>query len=167
MDILERVGSSRMMLDGKFPYPSAMDCMRYAVQEMAEYDDALMRQEQPDHKRNNSREHDPRKEAGQAGYMIVSAMLKVEGCKADCESQYMNKKCLYGAIVRELGDALSEEMINMYVVNGLDWALAYWKELCTLYGWDVPTLIEDTCADFERKHLEPVGPDMRHGGKTA
>src|SRR5574343_139598 len=78
MDVLERVGSSRMMLDGKFPYPSAVDCMRYAIQELAEMDDAMMRQEQPNHKRNNGREHDPRKELGQAGYMILSAILYFE-----------------------------------------------------------------------------------------
>lgn len=167
MDVLERVGSSRMMLDGKFPYPSAVDCMRYAVQELAEFDDAMMRQEQPTHKRNNGKEHDPRKELGQAGYMILSAMIKVEGCSTYLESEIQEKDRLYGAIIGELGEALSEGQINLYVVNSLDWALAYWKELCTLHGWDVAELIEDTCADFERKHLSPVGPDMPHGGHTA
>ena len=154
MDVLERVGSSRMMLEGKFPYPSAVDCMRYAIQEMAEYDDARMREDQPDHKRNNERTPDPRKELGQAGYMILSAMLKVEGCRADFESEYKDKACLYGAVVRELGDAISEGTITrIYVTTNLDWALAYWKELCTLHGWDVDDLITETCEAFEAKHL--------------
>jgi len=153
MDVLERVGSSRLMLEGKFPYPSAVDCMRYAIQEMAEYDDARMREDQPDHKRNNERTPDPRKELGQAGYMILSAMLKVEGCTADLESELGSKGQNYGAIVRELGDALTESESNIYVVNSLDWALAYWKELCTLHGWDIDALITETCEAFEAKHL--------------
>lgn len=153
MDVLERVGSSRLMLEGKFPYPEGVRCMRYAVQELAEYDDARMRLDQPDHKRNNERQPDSRRELGQAGYMILSAMLKVEGCRADLESEVLDKACLYGAVVRELGDAISENSINIYVVNNLDWALAYWKELCTLHGWDVYDLITETCEAFEAKHL--------------
>ena len=153
MDVLERVGSSRMMLEGKFPYPSAVDCMRYAIQEMAEYDDAMMRQDQPDHKRNNERQPDPRRELGQAGYMILSAMLQVTGSMADLVSELEDKTKAYGAVVSELGDALTESESNTYVVNSLDWALAYWKELVTLHGWDVDDLIAETCEAFEAKHL--------------
>ena len=154
MDVLARVGSSRIMLEGKFPYPSAVDCMRYAIQELAECDDAMMRQDQPDHKRNNERTGDARKELGQAGYMILSAMLKVEGCRADFESEYKDKAHLYGAVVRELGDALSEgTTTRIYVTTNLDWALAYWKELVALHGWDVGELITETCEAFEAKHL--------------
>lgn len=172
MDVLERVGSSRMMLDGKFPYPSAVDCMRYAIQEMAEMDDAMMRQEQPEHKRNNGREHDPRKELGQAGFMLLSAALYLENTYPTDDKEvdaHVSTVELWANCIDSACMAVKDFSLNLvsYASVDISYALAYWKHIASSHGWDVAELIEDTCADFERKHLEPVGPDMRHGGHTA
>jgi hypothetical protein len=158
MDVLERVGSSRLMLEGKFPYPSAVDCMRYAIQEMAEYDDAMMRAYQPDHKRNNERQPDPRKELGQAGYMILSAMLYFE---KDFPYQSWgaiggDAIALWAGVVSNVASAIhpDPEFADEGVDAG-DLGLAWdcCKALMHLNGWDIDALITETCEAFEAKHM--------------
>lgn len=161
MNHLERVKQSREKLEGHFPYPSALDCIRYAVQEMAEYDDAIMRFEQPYHKRNNERTPDPRRELGQAMYMLLSA-INLRKLDHSHQSHYGDQPSLYGAIINTLGDAIqmydhpSYHSWTQHVDIALAWAWSYMQELASLQGyggWDVDKLIEETCADFERKHL--------------
>ena len=162
MNPLERVASSRLMLDGHFPYPNAVDCMRYSLQEMCEYDDAMMRQEQPDHKRNNGREHDPRKELGQAGYMILSAYLhfgeplKLQNVDTDYSPMALWAHCLQfvsGAVQWE-----TQHKSNWAAID-LSYAWTYCQALMRAHHWDVAQLIEETCEDFERKHLTPYNPE--------
>jgi len=173
MDVLERVGSSRMMLEGKFPYPSAVDCMRYAIQEMAEYDDARMRQDQPDHKRNNERQPDPRKELGQAFYMVLSGCLALKldveiEPPLDYEGIYEEwlKRTLYAGIKQDLGRLCADvfcavdEIVPLYERPTIDELAGLATDLLTSmgqlandHGWDVDDLITETCEAFEAKHL--------------
>jgi hypothetical protein len=159
MDVLERVGSSRLMLEGKFPYPSAVDCMRYAIQEMAEYDDARMREDQPDHKRNNERQADARKELGQAGYMILSAMLHYEKTNPQksvtIKLETGNTVNVWSQVVQFAGSSVFfalDKTPNWAAVDA-SYAWAYCAALMQLHGWDVDDLICETCEAFEAKHL--------------
>ena len=72
----ERVRLSRERTAATFPLPNVLDCIRYAITELAEYEDALLRQERASDKRNNDKQHDPRSELGQALYMLLSAAVQ-------------------------------------------------------------------------------------------
>ena len=179
MDVLERVGSSRLMLDGKFPYPDEIGCIIHCAGEATEYRDARRRIENPEEKRNNGKQHDPRKELGQCAYMLLSGLLynqqrnvstiRLPLDYAQYEQQY-DQEYVYFGLLSELG-ALGQALMDdeeIYII--FEQYNQVWEGICILcyvHGWDVAELIEDTCADFERKHLEPVGPDMRNGGHTA
>lgn len=157
MDCLERVGSSRLMLEGKFPYPSAVDCMRYAIQEMAEFDDARMREDQPDHKRNNERQPDARKELGQAGYMVLSALLLDKGNDYPGFMYVAPGKPveLWAAAVMNVASAIGFYEADAKEDGAVDawYAWVVMKDLMMARGWDPMQLITETCEAFEAKHL--------------
>ncbi len=165
MDIEKRVGESRLLLDGHLPFPGEIGCVDYAIGEMYEYRDAIMRQENPDHKRNNERTADPRKELGQAMYMIVSAMLwfpdpdRMLGVRYP--SAYVDTSMphqYYFNAVSELADA-GLHFLQVDWVTGVELLQFAWLsciKLCQVHGWEVTCLIEETCGDFERKHVPGV-----------
>ncbi len=162
MDVLERVGNSRMMLEGKFPYPDARPCTDYAIGEMYEYRDAIMRQERTDDKRNNVREHNPREEIGQAMYMIVSALLRHIETERVLVVRYVlgdgnperRDMFYYNAIIslaQAAGNFFEDKPDDAVLLLQFAWLDCV--RLCHIHGWDVPTLITETCEAFERKHL--------------
>jgi hypothetical protein len=161
MDMLDRVKLSRERLQGVFPYPDAVRCIRYAITELAEYDDALLRLEYTGDKRNHDKQPDPRKELGQAMYMLLSALgysaQWMDGRLADEVEPYeYDPAYVYFATVENLcqvaRDIINDEEIDILLHN----CAQAWEGtliLCMCHRWDAAQLVEDTCADFERKHL--------------
>ncbi len=156
MNILERIRYSRNCTNDTFPLPSVVDCVWYAVTEFGEAIDARLRMAQPEHVRNNARNVDSRCETGQCVYMLGSAFIQLH--KANTFKPWPPR---YGestvdfAIAdacRYTTNALTDVLLGDQ--NGITIMLAMqaWCHVCTLQGWDVDALIDETCADFERKH---------------
>jgi hypothetical protein len=152
------VQQSRALTAATFPLPSVLDCIRYAITELAEYDDALLRAERTGDKRNNDKQHDPRSELGQALYMLLSAAVQLGH-----EPEYFSAD---GGVTESYLDAVSTMAIVGYDVfkmsdvpwtvdlvhKELDDAYSALLDLSDVCGWPVDALIDDTCAAFERKH---------------
>jgi hypothetical protein len=156
----ERVQLSRQRTQGVFPLPSVLDCIRYAITELAEYDDALLRQERQGDKRNNIKQmHDPRSELGQCAYMIVSAMIQMPEYSFDTPSLLERDGilrttyhfCLLSNLA-SAGENATYSHCKPEVHEDLQWAWEDLVRLCDWHGWDVDHLVDETCNRFEQKH---------------
>ena len=150
----ERVQLSRQRTAGVFPFPSVLDCIRYAITELAEYDDALLRQERTGDKRNNDKAHDPRSELGQALYMLLSAAVQL---RCDCDVTPQDASDKFAAYVASMRCLVScAYYADRQTTGALMWHVDdAFAVLCSLahgHGWSVDALIDDTCARFEAKH---------------
>lgn len=155
----ERVQLSRQRTAGAFPLPSVLDCIRYAIYELAKYDDALLRQERTDDKRNNDKAHDPRVELGQCGYMLLSAAMQmrfgVDITTVQPIRDGVRRMSYYSILLIGLARAMSESSYGAdsdKAKDELHLAWYDWAYLCDVHGWPVDSLIDDTCARFEAKH---------------
>ena len=158
----ERVRKSRELTAATFPLPSVLDCIRYAITELAEYDDALLRQERTGDKRNNDKAHDPRSELGQCGYMLLSAALQLNGTpqmdvaqrEAPHEWEGGERLAYYIALLSDLADLMLNVWCNYDLLALYDCERAYatWWHLCDAHGWDVDAVVDEACVKFERKH---------------
>ena len=153
----ERVKLSRQRTDGAFPLPSPVDCLRYAICEIAEYDDALLRLERAGDKRNNDRQHDPAAELGQALYMLLSAC--VQRGHQPRAGFYVHGPTPRSAYAKTLG-VLASMLDNHFAFHVEDLSAAYTHivVLAARHSWDVDALIDATCAKFEAKHAPEVQP---------
>ena len=68
----------RKLAGTAFLQPPPVQSVRYAIMEGAEADDANMREERSTDARNNDRNMDARKEWGQAGFMLLTAIVQVK-----------------------------------------------------------------------------------------
>lgn len=144
----ERVQQSRQRTAATFPLPPPVDCIRYAITELAEYDDALLRQERAGDKRNNAKDHDPRIELGQALYMLLSAC--VQRRHQPRGGFYVHGPTCRSAYAKTLGVLAS--MLDNFHAEDLSAAYTHIVVLAARHSWDVDALIDDTCAAFEAKH---------------
>lgn len=153
----ERVRQSRELTAATFPLPSVLDCIRYAITELAEYDDALLRQERTGDKRNNDKTHDPRSELGQCGYMLLSAAIQL-GSKPAFAARYeregIERLTYHIALLSDMSSLMLNVWCNYDLLALYDFEMSYasWWRLCEVQGWDVDALIDETCARFEAKH---------------
>ena len=150
----ERVKLSRERTNATFPLPSVLDCIRYAITELAEMDDALLRQERTGDKRNNDKAHDPRSELGQALYMLLSAAVQL---RCDCDVTPQDASDKFAAYVASMRCLVScAYYADRQTTGALMWHVDdAFAVLCSLahgHGWSVDALIDDTCARFEAKH---------------
>jgi hypothetical protein len=153
MNPYERVKLSRERTAATFPLPTPRDCIRYAITELAEYDDALLRLERAGDKRNNARQPDPQAELGQCVYMLLSAAVQTSGPPEYYPVLPDVSVVWYADTLKWLADmlqgfcdgfsALAEELSRTYS------ALV---GIASFHGWDMTSLVEDTCAAFEAKH---------------
>ncbi len=153
----ERVRQSRELTAATFPLPSVLDCIRYAITELAEYDDALLRQERTGDKRNNDKAHDPRNELGQCGYMLLSAMMVANKPPQPYRpTAVQDPTALYPFVLRNLADCVigAGPGTNAFgrLMPRMQVAYDAWCSLAASRGWYVDALIDDTCAAFEAKH---------------
>lgn len=165
MNPYERVRLSRSLTNATFPLPAPLDCVRYAITELAEMDDALLRMERAGDKRNNTRNTDPRAEMGQCGYMLLSALVQLPGAgpKAieDRVLAISSARTTYFTLLGDLA-AVGQEMERgvedgsggtlrrAATLLGIAWR--NFSRLACLHGWSVDDLIEDACAAFEARH---------------
>lgn len=150
--LVDEVQESRARTAGVFPLPDAVDCIDYAITEAAEYLDALLRERRAGDKRNNDKAHDARKELGQCGYMICSAVMQTDTSRLDeidWESVWFDVVSIYDVL--EYLCAVQNES------TGSDYpeleALDAWHAFAVIFVGNPADLIRETCADFERKHL--------------
>ena len=161
----ERVKLSRKRTANVFPLPSPLDCIRYSLCELCEYDDAMLRLERIGDKRNNARQPDPRAELGQALYMLLSAAAVQWGIKP-FQYDHLSEQTrlhLYSSALNWLtGFTLSPASAHLVpplssprrVALDIPVSGAY-NVLCvlaTFHGWHVDALVDDTCVAFEAKH---------------
>jgi hypothetical protein len=168
----ERVQLSRQRTNATFPLPSVLDCIRYAITELAEYDDALLRAERTGDKRNNGKEHDPRSELGQALYMLLSAHIQWNECPdlyydPPEQGEEWLDAMLYSSTMSELArlaeyvTALTNPIVPLHeraifenVLGQAEDAYNNMYALAMYHKWDVDTLVDDTCNRFEQKHTQ-------------
>lgn len=155
MNIIARVRYSRNCTNDSFPLPDHPNCLWYAHSESGETASSLMYVRRPGDKRNNNRDRDPRKEWGQTGYMLISAWIQLRREDMFTVLDMRKSDTLDMAFVdaaHEILFALESALLGDK--NGLQLysAIEAWHHVCAVAGWDADQLIEETCADFERKH---------------
>ncbi len=163
MNAYERVKLSRERTKDVFPLPGVSDCIRYAICEMAEMDDAWLRFERMSDKRNNVRISDPYLEFGQALYMLYSAAVQM-GMEPEYDTLYfagrMTMESMYAYAMYRMTVVLSTMQLTMVEKSRLqsEFNGAYTSLLVLgeLFGWDTAEAVEDACAAFEVKHLGTV-----------
>lgn len=166
-----RVELSRKRTEGSaLTLPDPYTCARYGLTEGAECDDANLRLDRTGDFRNNARNDDPRKEWGQCGYMILSALIQLPNAQHiyakvgdrlhtlyELEPRPMR---WYASTMNCLAQYLIEHVtLHPFAVSGqsLCWAFMYWAQYATLRGWEPAKLIDETCTAFEAKHCTPEG----------
>lgn len=143
-DLVDIVRQSRERTADVFPLPIIDDCIDFAITEAAEYIDAKKR-ENPIYKRNNSKEHSPRKELGQCGYMVASALMQMD--KSMSMQTYYEEGSVHEAIYwlclyrMEFDGGCVVDALGNYVL------------VCESNGWEPAELLRETCTAFETKHL--------------
>jgi hypothetical protein len=158
----ERVRLSRERTAATFPLPNVTDCLRYAICELAEMDDAWLRLERRDDKRNNERTHDPRAELGQAFYMLLSAAMQLgiePAAPSDILYRWSVYESIYASALKSMARLLDMSMMPAEAVSP-DYAqgafdAAYYAMFAAgaLYDWDdLDIMVDETCTAFERKH---------------
>jgi hypothetical protein len=153
-ELIEIVLKSRRKTAGVFPLPDVDSCIDYAITEAGEYLDALLRERRRRDLRNNEKDHDARREWGQCGYMIASAIIQHDDAKrwdADCwiaerEPAFVG---FYDVMLALCGARMLGDNSGIDELEALD----YWHAFAVRCGWNPADLLSETCADFERKHL--------------
>ena len=145
-NLVQIVRESRNMTAMVFPLPDVDGCVDYAITEAGETLDAMLREKRTGDKRNNVKASDVRREWGQCGYMIASAMIQIDCGPLRCSAE--EDATLYSAV------AILCDFRRRYC--GASWlviALANWHAVCENNAWDAAELMAETCNAFERKHL--------------
>ena len=149
LDLIDIVYESRQRMADTFPLPSFGDCVRYAITEGGEMIDAQLRQEREYHRRNNSRNVDPRTEFGQMGYMIASALIQ-NTPPVFAQEIYHQSPTVYSVLI-PLNKYMDVQNVWRAFPSLVVTAMATWADACTGYGWDAADLLTETCAAFEAK----------------
>ena len=145
-NLVSIVRESRSTTAMVFPLPDVAGCIDYAITEAGETLDAMLREKRIGDKRNNVKESDVRREWGQCGYMIASAMFQIDGCS-------MITPNVGGTVYTVLVALCSYRMSPFGTIEWLTDALGDWKSICDDNGWTAAELMAETCTAFERKHL--------------
>ena len=145
-NLVQIVRDSRSMTAMVFPLPDVDGCVDYAITEAGETLDAMLREKRTGDKRNNSKQSDVRKEWGQCGYMIASAIIQCNDLLDSMEAPEFGND-IYGAIVQLCQYRVTED--KSWIVD----AMVSWVDTCESNGWDAAELMVETCNAFERKHL--------------
>jgi hypothetical protein len=125
-------------------------------------DDAWLRLERRDDKRNNERTHDPRAELGQAFYMLLSAAMQLgiePATPSDILYRWSVYESIYASALKSMARLLDMSMMPAEAVSP-DYAqgafdAAYYAMFAAgaLYDWDdLDIMVDETCTAFERKH---------------
>lgn len=135
-------------------------CMRYAMQELAEWDDAVMRMEHPEHMRNSARTPDPKMEFAQALCMVLDCyMFNIGG--PSIEKPLGKHERTLGRLLRRMTTALGcidTSMEEDAFALLLDEMVASAHEL----GYNVAELINARYNQVEEKYCDSQGIEGGH-----
>jgi hypothetical protein len=145
-NLVSIVRESRSTTAMVFPLPDVAGCVDYAITEAGETLDAILREKRTGDKRNNVKDSDERKEWGQCGYMIASAMMQIPDCEmeSDCDASD-----IYSAFQLLCAFQRWPSKIAWHLAD----ALKIWSTFCILNIGIPAELMAETCNAFERKHL--------------
>lgn len=152
-DIVRR---SRERTAAVFPLPDFDDCLDYAITEAAEYLDAVLRAKRAGDKRNNDKQHDPRSEWGQCGYMIASAVIQDNTDYLDIFEWGAYASSIMTSehdVIRFLCAIRSGESEATQLEHPAIDALDKWHAFAVRCDWHPAVLLRETCEAFEAKHL--------------
>ena len=150
---VEIVRDSRQRTAGVFPLPDVAACVDYAITEAAETIDARLRAQRAGDKRNNGKELDERREWGQAGYMIASALMQATNWYDYGAGENQLKVSLYLTLSWLANFVVSCDNDEDDSMAALALAMSYWHTFCEYRQWDAAELLRETCVAFEAKHL--------------
>ena len=145
-NLVQIVRESRSMTAMVFPLPDVDGCVDYAITEAGETLDAMLREKRTGDKRNNVKASDVRREWGQCGYMIASAMIQIDGCEMESDN---SMSYIYSVLELLCAFRMSPSEIAWHLAD----ALEIWQSFCHVNAWDAAELMAETCNAFERKHL--------------
>ena len=155
--LVDIVQKSRQRTAAYFPLPDIKSCIDYAITEAAEHLDAVLREERNADKRNNAKEHTPRFEWGQCGYMVASAIIQdmptdddadVEEEFWECNAYSFNEN-VYTVLAYMAHIQAGMNQDEFRYVDTLD----KWHAASRSLGYDSAELLRETCAAFESKHI--------------
>lgn len=154
IELLEYIASERQALAHCYPLPSPLDCVRYALTELGEYEDAMLRAERTGDKRNNVKPSDARRELGQVGEMIGAAIVQLDGWKMLVFDCWNSGRRI--TLVADLSISIAEAMYSSYpdcIVPGeaAD-AFGAWIDLCHYHGWEPHALLAERYAQVRERH---------------
>lgn len=140
---------SRNSTAAYFPLPDASSCIDYAITEAVECLDAKLRERRNGDKRNRDKEHDARKEWGQCGYMIASAIIQTRIPDDYTVTEWLDRISIYTFVANlcDIQDGRQTGKDTNMV------ALDMWSHLAIKWGWDAAELMAETCDAFECKHI--------------
>jgi len=155
MDDLEQlidfVAAHRTATQDARPFPGAADSLAFAATEGAEYIDALLRVN-PTYLRNNAKAPDAKRELAQTGYMIASAIVRLQGgdeARPDARMvQMAGVLSTIATAMRALSDGKPAIAYN-YATT----ALAQWCMLAARLGHDPAGLLAAEAAAINVKYL--------------
>lgn len=151
IELLEYIASERQSLAHCYPLPNPLDCVRYALTELGEYEDAMLRAERTGDKRNHVKPHDARRELGQVGEMIGAALVQLDGWQRVTEGAYAPSN-RYDSISVMLESLSKCFWYRADIFNDAKWSFVNWLGLVSFHGWDAHALLVERYAQVREKH---------------
>lgn len=158
-ELLTYIAAERVALVAYYPLPSPVDCLRYALTELGEYEDAILRTERQTDKRNNGRARDWQAELGQCGEMIGAAFVQLDGWEAAVcwlSGVYRTDR---QELVGKLAVALGWQLRRATCARDTAIVLDAWLSLCRCHELDPADLLRARYAQVRQKHANrPTAP---------
>jgi hypothetical protein len=156
LDLLSYIAQERAALAHCYPLPSPVDCIRYALTELGEYEDAILRNERQSDKRNNGRERDWQAELGQCGEMIGCALIPFQRTGDIHLTRYPAQT--RAAAVGNLAIALGIELADGSNYHTLFVTFDCWLGLCAYHQLDPLLLLARRYDQVRERHCQEVQP---------
>lgn len=161
LELLEYIAAERAALAGCYPLPSPLDCVRYALTELGEYEDAMLRAERTGDKRNNQKPSDARRELGQVGEMLGAAANQlrwIDFVSSDITERDAERFDWIADILSALVIAYEYRCMSNHSAYKVHMAFLYWVCLVKWHGWDPNSLLVERYAQVREKHCTEVQP---------
>jgi hypothetical protein len=156
LDILFRaVADCREDLVDRRPAPNTLDCLLFAMTELAEYVEASRLRTNGRYVRNNERHFDPQRELAQVGEMLLSALWQLP---QEPRSQDAGG-ALIGVLAMSIGQALLAQGRGERSIaeRATERATNMWIALCGYTGEDAEALLRTELGRIRAKFGEVGG----------
>jgi hypothetical protein len=151
LELLNYIATERAGLAHCYPLPSALDCIRYALTELGEYEDAHLRMERTTDKRNNDKRADWQSELGQCGEMIGASLVQVDGWRGALAEIYTFAQNIRICAVADLAIAIAEAMYPVDIPDVAD-AFGAWLDLVAFHQLDPLLLLAARYDQVRERH---------------